>query len=174
MDVILRVPVKRFVLKYITAKFKLQPGEAWRIGRLGKENTIICCLLERTPNRYEKYLKNEAILDIIIPENINLKKGAFLSQDSINVFTGFIKDSLLEEINLYYFGIKNGQGLKRCEKVVAIVHKEDKVKQVRLKTEEGKKFYAQNNTIYDILEKYNITPSDLTFDSIVKHIQRYA
>lgn len=171
MDITLHVPVRRFVYKYITAKY----GKVWRVRTRGKENLMLTSLLERAPDRYEKYKKNEVMLEIFIPSRLNLLNGNFLSQDSLDTFTHFIHDLLLDEITLYYFGIKNGIGLKKSEKVVTTVYEHDnKIKTRRTPVKNGKNFYAANETVYDILKVYNISDADLTFDSIIKHMQRSA
>ena len=176
MDVTLHVPVKRFVYKYITGKFNLKDGEPWKIGLRGKENIMLYSLLERAPNRHEKYKKSEAVLTILIPSRLNCLKGNFISQEHIDLYTNYIQDLIQDEIMLYYFGIKSGIGLKKCDRVVTAVFKyqgnEGKVRTRRVPRSEGEKFYAQNETIYDILKKYQITEDDLTFDSIIKHVQR--
>jgi hypothetical protein len=176
MDVVLNVPVRRFVFKYIRAKYNLAPGMPWRVATRGKESIAIYGLLERAPNRYEQYKKNEVILQIKIPSWLLKEKGCFLSQKSIELFTNFIQDEIIDEITMYYFGVKNGIGLKRSEKVVTTVFrsKDDTERTRRIPTSQGSRFFAQDATIYDILKKYDITEEDLTFASVVKHLQRSA
>jgi hypothetical protein len=104
MDVVLRVPVRSFVYKYITAKY----------GRLLQE------FLARTPNRYERYAKNEKILEIIVPSKIMLTKGAYLSQSKIDSFIDIIYADFLNEIEGFYTAVTSGLGIKRCHKVKQI------------------------------------------------------
>ena len=175
--IILPVPVRRYVLKFITQKYGLAEGEPWRIGtRGGKERIFMYSLLERTPNRYEKYRKSEAVLMIAIPLRIYFKRGSFLSQESIELFNSYIQAALLDEITLHYFGVKAGIGLKKCPRVVTTVHRsaDGHERNKRIPASQGTRFFAQDATIYDILGKYDIGENDLTLDSILKHVNRRA
>ncbi len=175
MDVVLNVPVRRFVVKYIRAKFELGPGQPWRITTRGKECITFYHMLERAPDRYEKYRRNEEVLQVMVPTWAHLKKGVFISQESVDHFITYVQSLLVDEITMYYFGVKNGIGLKRSDKVVTMIHRarENQPERTRrVLTKEGTRFFAQEATIYDILNKYNISENDLTFDSVVKQLQR--
>jgi len=170
MDVVLKVPVRSFVYKYLTAKY----GFPWRLSSRHKDGRMIQSLLARTPNRYDKYVKKDMmIMDIIVPAKIHLTKGSYLSQDRINELQEIINDDILHEIESFYRGVTSGLGLKDCNKVRVIVSgRNDTIRERRVDPIEGSKFFSQKQIINDVLKKYDITEDDLSYDCMIKRLQR--
>ena len=170
MDVVLKVPVRSFVFKYLTSKY----GNPWRISSRHKDARVVQSLLARTPNRYDKFItKDMVILDVVIPTKIHLTKGSYLSQQCINELQEIINDDILREIENFYSGVTSGLGLKDCSKVrVIISDQQDKIRERRIDTNEAHRFFSQKQIIYDVLKKYDITEDDMTYDCIVKRLQR--
>ena len=169
MDIVLRVPVKTFVYKYITAKY----GSPWHLNSKCKDGRMLQEFLERAPHRQEKYASNQKILEIVIPSRIFMQKGCFLSQARINAFIEIIHQDLMNEINNFYSAITDGIGLKKYNVVRVDLHEPgQKIKTRRLQPSVAPKFFEQREIIYDVLKKYDITEDDLTFDSLKKHLYR--
>jgi hypothetical protein len=170
MDVVLKVPVRSFVYKYLTSKY----GNPWRINSRYKDARVFQYLLARTPNRYDKFItKDMVILDVVIPTQIHLKKGSYLSQECIHELHEIINDNIMHEIETFYRGVTTGLGLKDCNKVRVIVNENtERFQERRIDTREAFRFFAQKQIIYDILKKYDITEEDLTYDCVVKRLQR--
>lgn len=175
MDVTLHLPVRRYVYKYCCKLFS-EPGKPydWRLTKHPKEGLVIYALLERTPHRYEKPVVNEAMLNIFIPSNISRTKGWYIPQEGIDAFNEYIRQVIMDEILQFHTGIQSQIGLKAIEKVTCTQYLADKrCRVVRLLPKEAKNFFWQKSIIYDILKKYDITEDDMSFDSVVKHLQRY-
>ena len=169
MDVVLKVPVRSFVYKYITAKY----GSPWRLSSRHKDGRLLQEFLARTPNRYERFAKNDRILEIIVPSKIMLTKGCYLSQSKIDSFNEIIYSDLLNEIEGFYTAVTSGIGIKKCNKVrVIISDKNEKIRERRVSPVEGSKFFAQKEIIQSFLKKYDITEEDLTYDAMIKKLQR--
>lgn len=169
MDVVLKVPVRKFLFKYITTKY----GHPWRLSSRYRDGRVLKEFLERTPNRYEKYLPNDNILEIIVPSQVFLTKGSYLSQSRIDSFTKIVYADLMEEIEEFYSAVTSGIGMKKCAKVrVLISAKNEKIRERRIASSQGEKFFAQKEIISDFLKKYDITEDDLTYDAVKKKLQR--
>lgn len=175
MDITLHLPVRSYVYKYCRTVFgdAGKPFDYFKLNMNLKECKMLHALLERTPNRYEKYRQNEAVLNILIPTRIAIGKGCYLSQESIDIFNDYIKDVIMDQIVFFQTGIATKVGLKAIDKITIHQYQADKkIRVLRIKPEAAEKFYWQKSIIYDILAKYDITEDELSFDSIVKHLQR--
>lgn len=163
--------VPSYVYKYCSAMF----GKQWRLSMRNKESRVLYAMLERSPYRYEKYIKRKGYceLNIRVPAKMQCMKGGWLSQESIDLFIEYVHQLILDEITLFHTGIKTQIGLKAIDRVALNQYLADrKVRVIRVKPTEAAKMFWQKNIIYDILRKYDITEDDLTYDSIVKHLQR--
>lgn len=167
MQIVLEIPVKRYVLNYIENKY----GSPWIISKRFKEGRMLINLLNRAPNRYEKYRSSDSLLKIkLLTDTIN-DQGCYLTPKNIDEFCEFIKQCILDDIVNYSLFIKGGIGLKNAERV-DIKLREDHVSPRKAPTREGIKFFSQKEIIFDILSHYGIDESDMTYDSIAKHLQR--
>lgn len=175
MDVTLHLPVKRFVLKYCDKRFCKDTafGRSWRLNMREKEAKFLWALLERTPNRYEKYAPDEAKLHILVPSNIACQRGAYLSQESIDLFNEYIKQCIVDEISTFHTGIKCKMGLKMIDKVTLNQYQAERTRVLRITPGEAHKFFWQKSMIYDFLAQYDITEDEISAESIVKHLQRH-
>jgi hypothetical protein len=169
MNTVLEIPVKRYVLNYITARY----GSPWQPVKRYKDSRMILNLLERAPNRYEKYAAGETVLIVRLNSYQVKYHGCYLSQNSIDEFNEFIKQCILDDILNYSRFVKAGVGLKTSERVKVMIRKEHKSPR-NVPPEEGKKFFSQKEMINDILDKYQIDEADMTYDMVIKHVQRSA
>jgi hypothetical protein len=177
MDFTLHVPVPTYVYKYISKIFGNPKKDFydWRLSTHLKEGKFVYALLERAPYRYEKMKPNETILPITIPGDIAFRKGVYIPQDSVDLFIGFIKQVIMDEVILFHTGIKCRRGLKDIEKVSLNQYMaDDKVRLLRIDTKEAEKFFWQKAIVTDVLAKYNITEDEISADSVVKYLQRHA
>lgn len=169
MEVILQVPVPNFVCKYITAKH----GHPWRLNSRYLHGRMMQEFLERTPKRNEKYKNDQTLMQVIVPTKIHLTKGSYLSQAKIDSFVEIIYFELVNEIENFYNSITSGLGIKKCKKVrVLDTRKDGSSKECRIPPLEGEKFFAQKEIIQEILKKYDISEDDLTYDAVIKKLQR--
>lgn len=176
-DVILHVPVPGYVYKYCRKVFgeKGTVFNYWRLTVHHKEGKVIYSMLERVPYRYEKYERNQCILPILIPSKMARTKGCYLTQENINIFIDYVKDVILEEIVFFHSGIQSRLGIKTIDKfTVDQYYSDKKIRVLRLRRSEAHKFFWQKNIISDILARYDITEDEISYDSIVKHLQRHS
>jgi hypothetical protein len=177
MDVTLHVPVRLYVYKYIMHVFgeKGAPFNYWRLNTSSKEGMTLYSMLERMPDRYEKYRPDDIELDIRIPGKIRQRKGPNLSQASVDMFNDYIKQLIMDEILQFHTGINTRIGLKAIDKVTISHYVGNKVARVqRLQTTEAKNFFWQKSIITDILMKYDITEDEISSESVAKYLQRYS
>jgi hypothetical protein len=146
----------------------------WRLNLRDKEAKFLYALLERTPDRYEKFQPGEEELYIRVPSKIAYSKGAYLSQQSIDLFNEYIKQCIVDEILMFHTGIATRIGLKMIDKVTVNQYQANcKVRVLRVASSEAQKFFWQKSIISDILAKYDITEEEISTDSIVKQLQRH-
>ncbi|WP_432328893.1 hypothetical protein ACRQ5D_10800 [Mucilaginibacter sp. P25] len=177
MDFTLHVPVPTFVYKYISKIFRDPKKEFydWRLSTHLKEGKFVYALLERSLCRYEKMKPNEIILPITIPHDMATRKGVFIPQESVDLFIGFIKQVIMDEVVLFHTGIKARQGLKEIDKVsINQYMADDKVRLLRINTKEAEKFFWQKAIVKDVLAKYDITEDEISAESVVKYLQRHS
>ena len=176
MDIALLPHVKSYVFKYCNKLFCKESrfGPAWRLNLRDKEGKFLYALLERTPDRYEKFSTIGDQLYILIPSKIAYTKGAYLSQASIDLFNEYIKQCIVDEIQQFHTGITTRIGLKMIDKVTVNQYQADnKIRVMRVASSEASKFFWQKSMISDILAKYDITEDEISTDAIVKHLQRH-
>lgn len=176
MDIALLPHVKSYVYKYCTKLFckTTQFGPTWRLNLRDKEGKFLYALLERTPDRYEKFTTTGEQLYILVPSKIAYSKGAYLSQQSIDLFNEYIKQCIVDEILLFHTGIATRIGLKMIDRVTVNQYQADnKIRVMRVASSEAQKFFWQKSMISDILAKYDIVEEEISTDSIVKHLQRH-
>lgn len=171
-DMTIHMPVPRYVLKYC---HKLYGGSNWRLSTRTKESKVLYAMLERAPDRYEKERKDQCKMHVLIPAKIVKEKGCHLSNESIELFIDYIKQVIMDEILQFHTGIHYRIGLKAIDRVAVNQYMaEKKVRLMRIRPDEAHKFFWQKSMIYDILQKYDITEDEITYDSAVKHLQRHS
>lgn len=167
MNIVLEIPVKRYVLNYIDTRY----GTPWVISKRYKEGRMLINLLQRAPNKYEKFTTNQTVLKIRVNSDIINQYGCYLPQKNINEFNELIRQCILDDILNYSRFIKSGVGLKNVQRVKIMLRKEH-LSPRNVAPAEGLKFFSQKEIINDILKKYDVDEADMTYDSIIKHLQR--
>ena len=171
MDIVLKIPVRRFVKKYIQSKYG---PDLWNFTKDSKEGRFFFSLLERVPPKYANFKKNEDVLQVQVSSRYVNLKGCYISQESIDEFTAYIYNELVSEIVTYITNIDQQIGKKPYARVKLklVVNQEIHIKS--FPAIEPAQLFQKKQAIIDILKKYSIEEDDLAFDTVVKRYQRYS
>jgi hypothetical protein len=165
----IQVPVHTYVRKFIQARYECLSWTPSKSDRIGK---FLVALLERVPNRMEKYKAMPDSIHIKVLNDYALRKGFYLTQNSIEEFNEYIRLEIVEEVMRYQFNLKNRIGIKKYEQVWIRKQPEASAKIVVMDDLVVDQLFEKKEIIYDFLSQYNITEDDFSYESIKKATYR--
>jgi len=164
------ITVRPFVSKFIFARYQ-QP--VWEINKQERIGKVIYSMLDRLPLNYKKSQLNlGAHINVGICEDYSLRKGVYLSDESLIDFSDYIQMEIIEEMAMYEWNVKNRTGLKKYKELY-VKHNRSKSNRVHVIQDPNLiQYLEKREIIYDILKFYDITEDDLPFETIKKALQR--
>ena len=162
----LKLPVHPYVRNYILSRYNSSIWTPISGDRIGK---YFLALLERVPNRYEKYsLSYTHSLPITLLNDYVARRGCHISRESIVDFNEYVRLEILEEIMTYLMNLKNNIGVKKYRRVYMRETSSSKPKVVKMDHIIIHQLFEKKEVIYDCLRKYNISEDEFAYESIKK------
>lgn len=168
----IELPCPSYVRKYMQARYELKPGAKWRPLRSDRIGKFFINLLERAPDRMEKYKPFEDFLPIEISNDYGLRKGYWLSQEGIDDFNRFIRLELIEEVARYENNLRLEIGKKKYDKVFMRKSANASANIIPMDKIVIHQLFEKKEIMYDFLATFGITEDDFSYESLKKATYR--
>lgn len=165
------IPVKPYVRKFVQARYE---QEVWEINKQERLGKMFYLLLERMPRIYEKPKFNLGDqLKVNICHDYAVRRGPYISSDSVLEFNEAIQLEIIEDIAMHAFHVKKRIGIKKYKELYIKQGSQSRQKTYVIQNPDLFQYFEKKEIIYDILKIYNISEDDLPFETVRKAWQRF-